>query len=290
MKKRVLIYLLLILLSVATFFGYRTFSQMSDDNTIPTIKISDEVAEFSVLDGHSQLLQGVTAYDETDGDVTDSLLVEQVILMDSKGTAKVTYAAFDRAGNVAKVSRTICYADYVSPRFVLDEPLLFYQNMSVDVLNIIQAQDLLDGNISHRIRATALNSVSIAVPGVHQVEFRVTNSLGDTSTLVFPVEVLTTGSYPASLSLTDYLIYLNVNDAFDAESYLKQFTLNEESATLNGKLPKGYRLQLSGSVNTAVPGVYTLGYTVTFTAENELNPEASQEYSAYSKLIVVVEG
>ena len=290
MKKRTLICLLLIVLCGAVFFAYRAFSRMNDDHTIPTIQIDESFTDFSIQEDRAQLLQGVSAADETDGDVTASLLVEQVILTDSSGTAKVTYAAFDASGNVAKASRTIRYTDYVSPRFVLEQPLVFQQNKAFDILNIVQAQDLLDGNISHRIRATAINSTSITNPGVHQVEFRVTNSLGDTSCLVFPVEVLPYNSHQASLTLTDYLIYIRVGDSFTAESFLDRFTLGQESVSLNGKLPKGYTLHLNGNVNPAVPGVYPLGYTVTYKAASERDPEVYTEYEAYSKLIVVVEG
>ena len=84
MKKRTLIYLLLIVLCGAVFFGYRAFSQMNDDHTIPTIKIDESITDFSIREDRSQLLQGVSAADETDGDVTASLLVEQVILTDSR--------------------------------------------------------------------------------------------------------------------------------------------------------------------------------------------------------------
>ena len=44
-----------------------------------------------------------------DGDVTASLVVERVNLTDSDGSISVSYAAFDSAGNVAKVKRRQIY-------------------------------------------------------------------------------------------------------------------------------------------------------------------------------------
>ena len=68
------------------------------------------------------------------------------------------------------------------------------------------------------------------------------------------------------------------------------FRLTDSWPRVNGKLPKGYTLHLNGNVNPAVPGVYPLGYTVTYKAASERDPEVYTEYEAYSKLIVVVEG
>ena len=50
------------------------------------------------------LLEGVTAVDEKDGDVSDSLLVEKVAGTNGKEVI-VTYVARDGANNVGKASR-----------------------------------------------------------------------------------------------------------------------------------------------------------------------------------------
>lgn len=53
------------------------------------------------------LLQEVTAYDEEDGDVTASVVVEKVVTDRAKGCAVITYGACDASGNVAKATRTL---------------------------------------------------------------------------------------------------------------------------------------------------------------------------------------
>lgn len=289
MKKRTWLYLLLIALCLAVFFCYRAVKRLSTDTRAPQINMSPGVHQVSVQDAADVLLQGVTAKDDTDGDVTDSLVVEYIRILDSDGKATVSYAAFDRVGNVAKASRQVQYSDYESPKFSLNSPLLFAQNASLNVLDRIHATDVFDGDITRRIRATSMAEDMAASIGTHEVEVRVTNSMGDTVTLVLPVEVYTAGAYRAYVSLTDYLIYLPVGATFNSKDYLDSFSIGNETTSLRNGLPQGLSLQTTGTVDTKTPGVYSIGYTVTYTVLDSRAPEESQSYSGYSKLIVVVE-
>ena len=283
MKKRNWISLLLIVIFVAALAGYRTIGRLRSDTVLPVISMDGQLLELSSREPRSALLQGISASDDTDGDVTDSLVVESVRLLRSDGTVTVTYAAFDAAGNVAKASREVRFNDYESPKFSLSRPLLFTQSNSYDVLNIIQAEDMLDGNISHRIRTTVLDEVSDGYIGTHDVQFRVTNSLGDTVELVLPVEIYTPSLFEGGLELTDYLVYLKQGDSFNARSYLDSFSLGREEISLSSGIPEGMKLKVSGKVETGMPGVYVVDYEVT-------SEQGSQIYTAYSRLIVVVEG
>ena len=56
-----------------------------------------------------ELLKGVTAMDDRDGDVSDSLLVEKVLPSDDGSTAQVIYAAMDKSNNVTKAYRSVEY-------------------------------------------------------------------------------------------------------------------------------------------------------------------------------------
>lgn len=287
MKKKKWICPVLIVLCVALFLGYSIIDDMTTDTTAPQIKMPEQTLQVSVADGEEALLQGVTALDETDGDVTDSLVVESLRLLDSDGTVSVSYAAFDKSGNVAKAQRQLQYSDYESPRFVLESPLVFTQSGTVNVLNRISAVDFIDGDITHRIRATNLSGTSISTQGSYEVQFRVTNSLGDTVQLQLPVEVYAPGTYDGTLALTDYLVYLPVGSEFHAESYLKEYTLSGETHDLSGGMPEGFTLQTSGQVDPETPGVYVLTYKVTYTVASGTG---SRAYTGYTKLIVVVEG
>lgn len=283
MKKRNWISFLLILLCLGALVGYRAVARMRMDLVAPEIKIGAEMLEISTLEPRSALLQGVSARDNKDGDVTDSLVVESVHMLRSDGTVVVTYAAFDKSGNVAKEQREVRFTDYESPTFSLSRPLLFSQNVNYDLLKLISARDMLDGDISHRIRATVLEEVPAGYVGTHNVQFRVTNTLGETVELVLPVEIYTPGLFEGTLNLTEYLIYLEQGEKFNPKDYLANFSVGRESFSFNGRMPEEMKLTISDTVQTGMPGVYVVDYQVNY-------EYAGQTYAGYSKLIVVVEG
>ena len=289
MKKKNLLLLALIALTLVTFLGYRALMELRSDTKPPEIRLDAAIPEISVEDPKSALLQGITARDNVDGDVTASVVVEHIELQDSDGSLMVSYAAFDSAGNVAKAQREAKYTDYRSPRFTLESPLVYNESTNFDVLSNVGATDVIDGDIQHRIRATPLSEGSIAEPGIHDVEFRVSNSLGDTVTAVLPVQVQDPDR-GAVLTLTEYLVYLPLNGAFNPKEYLNMYLHGEEEVDLTEGLPKGYTLATEGKVNTQEPGIYSVEIRVTYTIVNELDPERSQKYTGNSKLIVIVEG
>ena len=289
-KKTNILLLVLILIGIAVFIGYRAYDAVRTDTQAPEITLSGVLPEISVRDSREALLQGITATDKHDGDVTDSMVIEKISLLDNTGRVCVSYAAFDKAGNVAKAQQEARFTDYISPRFSLEAPLLYRSGITFDPLSNIGATDLFDGDIQHRIRATSLDNVAITTAGTHDVQFQVTNSLGDTVSIVLPVEVYETQNYTASVSLKSYLVYLKAGDKFQPATYLDTFTLLSKDTRLNGYLPSGYSLQTIGDVHTDTPGVYTVQYLVTYTENNTGNSLLEHKYTGYTKLVVVVEG
>ena len=286
MKKKNLLLLVPITLSAALFLGYRAWDGLKTDSTPPQITISEEALQLSASAPRSSLLQGITAQDDRDGDVTDSLLVESISMTDGSGTIEVTVAAFDRSGNVAKTTRTASYTDYQGPRFSLNRSLTFAQGSTFDLLGAIGATDALDGNIQHRIRATSMDDASVAAAGSHKVEFRVTNSLGDTVRLNLPVTVYSADSYGLNVQLTDYLIYLKSGSTFDPEDYLLSATRGINTVSLEDGIPENYSVRTTGNVDTKTPGAYPVDYTVTYIQETATG---TQYISGLSRLIVIVE-
>jgi len=79
------------------------------DKEAPEITIDDTVITYTEGSDTTVLLEGVTAYDNRDGDVTDSLVVEAVFPNADKGKATVIYVAKDSSNNVAKITREVNY-------------------------------------------------------------------------------------------------------------------------------------------------------------------------------------
>lgn len=79
------------------------------DYTPPVISFPHNEITFTEGEDKDILLKGVTAIDETDGDVSDTLVVESVIPMRDELRATVIYYAKDKSNNVGKATRTVRY-------------------------------------------------------------------------------------------------------------------------------------------------------------------------------------
>lgn len=97
----------------------------ADDRQAPKIEISGEDITYVEGQGYSSLLTGVTAYDNKDGDVTASVMVESVVPLKSGEEAVVCYVAKDKSNNIARVDRIVKYMgngdDWVSSDKSKDE-------------------------------------------------------------------------------------------------------------------------------------------------------------------------
>lgn len=70
-------------------------------------KLEFQASEFVYHEGieTDSLLQGITAYDSADGDITDRIVIEKTMENRDENSIVVYYAVVDRSGNVAKASR-----------------------------------------------------------------------------------------------------------------------------------------------------------------------------------------
>ncbi len=270
---------LLFLGCVALFSLYMLHSEAAQDSDAPAISFDAQTVTLSVYDDQAVLLQGVSAYDAKDGDVTDSLVVEGISDIREDDTVTVTYAAFDSAGNVAKATRTALFTDYTGIRFSLSAPLIFRSGDSSDVFSCLVATDSLDGDLSDQIKASLTGeTTSLSTVGLHEIEIRVTNSMGQTARLTLPVEVNAADAYNASLTLTEYLIYLPAGEPLDPGDYLNTLVCGQETISLQSVSLAGLDVEIESDVDADTAGVYSVSYTVTYGS-----------YTAHSRLIVVVE-
>ena len=277
-KKRIWALLIVTLACCLGFAAYLFFSQQIVDSTPPKISFASDAIQVSVAASDAELMVGVTAWDDQDADVTASILVEGISGLSSDQLAVITYAAFDQAGNVAKAQRTLQFTDYYSPRFSLSAPLVFRSGSSFNLLNYIGAEDVIDGVLNDRVKATLVSTESaLTEAGTHEVEFRVTNSMKDTAYLTVPVDVYPAGMYNATVSLSDYLVYVEQGSRFDYLDYLESFQKGAETIFLKDS-SSDVSVSCDSNVNTNVPGTYSVTYTV-----------KSGSYAGYTRLIVVVE-
>ena len=120
------------------------------------------------------------------------------------------------------------------------------------------AIDDTDGNITSRVTVTG--SVNVNVPGVYRLEYRVADTAGNFSEAVRVVEVILVDDTPPVLTLLGgQVTQVNQGGSFAEPGYTA--TDNVDGDITN-------KVVVTGTVNTNVPGGYTLTYTVSDAAGN----------------------
>ena len=220
--RRLRIAILIFFFAVAAFFAASyVFDKVTSDREAPVIKADSDSIEVNLDMTDEDLLAGMSAFDNVDGDVTDTLVVVSKSKFIRKGTLNVNYAAFDQSKNVSTYTREVTYTDYVSPHFSLSEPLRFAASSSNhDYLANIHAYDCLDGNISKKIKITYGETVAVSDTITEEaISIIVTNSYGDSASLQLTASLEDFATYNRPCpALRDYLIYTKVGEMPDFES------------------------------------------------------------------------
>lgn len=249
MKKIKIFSIILFICSAAAYAGCRIYAGAMTDHTPPVISGGDDI-QVSVEDTDDKLLEGMTAEDDRDGDVTDSLVVQELSEFDDEGRRTVRYAAVDESGNVGYSTRMMEYTDYRQPVFTLNAPLRFAVGSSFNICSGIRAESSLDGDLSNNIKYTLDRAVSNSVTGTYQVEFRVMDSAGRTSYLETELDVYDPTEERIDVTLSSYLVYLRAGESFDASDYFAESSVEGD-------------LEVDSTVDTGKAGTYYVDYTVT---------------------------
>lgn len=111
---------LLFVLSI--ILGFVFFKMHQNTDTVPpVITLPEEEAVYEEGMDKVELLKGVSATDDVDGDVSDSLMVESIIPMDDGQSATVIYYAKDRSNNVTKATRIVTYRPADMEEWMMEE-------------------------------------------------------------------------------------------------------------------------------------------------------------------------
>lgn len=246
------------------------------DTSNPEIFFDQEVLEVSVAVTEEELLQGVTAFDEKDGDVTESVIIESMSNLLEGNQRVVTYVAFDNDNHVGKAERRIQYTDYTPIRFELDSPLgnVDSEASLSDILQPLHAMDCIDGDISDQIiLVDAYWTTDSLGESVTTYKVQVTNSCGEVSelNLSFKMKSATSNSQVIRITLSDYLIYCKVGESPDLNSYIQSVEFGGEDVGVEN-------VDISTELNISKAGVYVATYSA-----------SSGEAKGTCDLIIVVE-
>lgn len=250
MKKIRIAVLALFVCSVAIFavFAIRDFVKGNDQ--LPVIESTQDTISVSIDATDEQLCAGLTANDKEDGDLTGQILVTNISNFISDRTCNISYAVFDSREQLGSYTRKVVYTDYTPPHFSITKPLEIRLGGEVEILDKLEASDVFDGDISNRI--LILNSsINTATAGLYDVTVQVSNSHGDVAELTLPVAVCDYSVSAPTIGLTDTLVYLKKDAAFDAVSYIDTTETNVLTTSIS----------VESAVNTAQAGTYLVTYS-----------------------------
>ena len=100
----------MLFLACAALLAGNVVVYIGEDRNGPEISVPQEEIAYVAGTDTSALLNGVTAQDNRDGDVTDTVTIESIIPNADQTGASVVYVAKDSKNNVTKETRTIVYS------------------------------------------------------------------------------------------------------------------------------------------------------------------------------------
>lgn len=302
------------LLCIACLAGgayYVRESRKDVDTEGPVLEAASDTLEVSIEDTEEALLKDVAAHDDRDGNVSDSIIIEEITKKED-GAAnefEITYVAFDRSNNSGKLTRNLIYTDYRKPRFSLSQELRFPANQAVSLLDYVKADDCIDGDVTPFITVEGADELQgEPASGIYDCTLEVTNSVGDTARLPLQVEIYEDNyeerSFRPYVVLTDYLIYhqkgqeLNLNtliahvedQGYNKIDYGPMVTEYEggEAVQVTEQIANGSKekwvnisqISINSNVDINQEGVYTVIYTYT---------SLESGYEGSTRLTVVVD-
>lgn len=240
-------------------FGVSGLIKLSSrDTTEPKIESDREVLEIPCEYTQEQLLEGLSAADEKDGDLTDQIIAGPFSRFISEGVCNVTYVVFDSSNQPAALTRKVRFTDYHAPRFTLSEPLVFSEqegNYSV-VMQRLGAQDALDGDLKEWVIQTDTDA-AYQKAGTYTISVEVSNSMGDTAQADLPVHVVSADRRSVGIALTQGIVYVESGTQIDPYSYVSGVTAADGSA-LDVSV-----VSVSSGVDVNTPGCYEIYYQAT---------------------------
>lgn len=211
----------------------------------PTISFAD--ALYLHLGQKSfNLMDGVSAHDVEDGDLTNKVVYASNVDVNTEGTYQVTYQVTDSVGHKTSATRDVVVINDAPVIHVSGENQIEV-NHAFDPLQGVTADDYQDGDLTTGIKVAG--DVDTSNPGDYELAYTVTDKNGTVTTLKRTVTVFATAS---TLDVSKVPTELKVGDQFNP------------NANVTAVSPYGdVILALDGSVDTSKPGSYELTYTAT---------------------------
>lgn len=216
------------------------FLKGSEDNEGPKITFEEgKDTKYSSNTTKDELLQKVKAYDEKDGDVTDSLTVETMYPKNDGKEMAIIFVAKDKSNNVTKKEFTMEAADGNAASADSTEA------------DSTDSQDVVAADSADAASADAQN-------GEESLEVQAQKTQEDKIAQLSP--------QAPKMYLNTYYVEVPVGTVLDKLSYVKD--IQDDVDTTSNLFKK---IQITGDVNTGAAGTYELTYYVVDSNGNSSN-------------------
>ena len=229
---------------------------VGEDHSGPEISILEEAVTYVAGTDTSLLLTGVTATDERDGDVTDTVTIESVIPNTDGTEASVIYVAKDSKNNVTKETRKVSYTTDAAAAV---QAAAWGETGQSDAAG----EPAADTEGQSRDAAAAEGQGADATSAEGQ---SVDSQGADDGQAQNEAAIAALPADSPRLYLTQYSVEIERGAEFNRLSYVQDITDDQDSRE---ELYRG--IQISGEVDTNTPGEYILEYYVSDSDGNNSN-------------------
>ena len=246
---------IIFILALGAFGLSKVVYMRNRDTAVPVIASDREVLEIPCDYTEEQLVEGLTAYDEKDGDLTSEIVAGNFSRFIETGICDVTYVVFDSSNQPGTLTRRVQFSDYHSPDFTLSDSLVFEEGGGSysTVLERLGAWDLLDGDLSDWVTATDTDA-SYQKSGDYYIQLEVTNSFGDTSSVSLPIHILRSDSNSMEIDLSSWLVYLKAGEEINPAVYVEALYDGD------GRSLDTNQVTWESEVDPQTPGTYEIHY------------------------------
>ena len=223
----------------------------AEDDTMPVL--TDDTGgeiQISVNAGEKEYYTGLHAEDAKDGDLTDEICIAGMSALLDGDRRTVKYVVFDEDRHTASLTRTVHYTDYTPPHFALNTAPTYRTGAMPALLTQITAQDVLDGDVSDRIKFNTENTAFIE-NDMYAVPISVTNSYGGQNDMTLYVQLSDSN---LEIHLKQGIVYVKSGGKFEPKEYF------ENLFDRAGTKVKVKKLTVTQEIDTAKPGCYPVQY------------------------------
>lgn len=197
----------------AILFALCSSAVLVGDRTAPEVTAPVKDITYTEGDDYAVLLDGVSAYDPEDGDISDKVRIYDIAVMDQGGKALVTYAVYDEAYNLGKATKVVNYIDV--PKATTTEELTEEETTEATTEAVIPPgyEDVELTSDGAPVIALTTHYVTIKVFDDFDPMTYVADVVDDTDTWAYVYDnievtgdynVYVTGEYELSYQTTDY--------------------------------------------------------------------------------------